>query len=630
MFFRYENTAFVNDEESSVLSDYPVDQERAASVSSIPVQQILKPKLPKAKLAREQVLTTISEREDAMLQREALQKTYAAVRPVPHVLHSPIGYTQPYTHQAPPSSYAPSLYGSIPDNDNRSQAELIEDIPVAVQPPPSSYAPSLKGSIPDNDIWSHSELESEVAVMPYVRQPKRETATVTDYFLSTQRTTETEDDISRLKKTTTLAHVKPVEELAVVPRKPKIAIHNIEDVYLTTTTEIQATETTTKTTKDTIAQHVKAPPPPPPPPLPSSEPPSNWDVTIRQYQTETDDRQQMMERRWDAYSEVSEKFRDGAESTTTEIPARRHLPPAESATSSPYNSLHRSTKTIPHPTYTSVIFKILEPPSVEGVEHLTPEVKERWQTCITTDETFRYLVQEATTVEEYIRITKDSRYEKLFDTRTWHVIIRALSTPDDRYPPLRNPPRYRKRVESDPPRNRRSSLPPVTELSLPPHCSSRRTSRSGSVPEYDLRSMTEVDVDFAHADRESLSSVDTGYTYRTARSLAERSTSEFLEDVPTMEPPHYLNPQQQQQSHFYAEQSSSSYHMQDDNYPSRFQSGASSSVVTERRRMDCVVQELRQKERFSRLDQGGDTPRAIVDREEIKSVTETDVVDWKR
>lgn len=729
--FRYENTAFIPDEVSSVMSGYPEDQERAASVSSIPVQQILKPMEPpkkklKTRVAREQILTTISEREDARFQAEALQRTYAGVRSIPNELNPPINYTQTYVREAPPkppSSYAPSLYGSIPDNDNRSQAEFIEDIPVAAQRPPSSYAPSLKGSIPDNDIWSHSELESEVAVMPYVRKPKRETATVTDYFVSTQNTTDVEDDIMNLKKTTTLQHKKsppppePEPEItetyvskALVPRKPKLVVQNIDDLYLTTTTEVHATETVTKTTKDTIAQHVKSPPQ-------STEPPSStdgptWDVTIRTYpkdsQPETiHTRDESYERRWDACSEISEKFRD-AESTTTEIPAHRRpqRPPTPKNTNSPYNTIHTSTKTIPHPTYTSIIYKVLDPPPVEGVEQLTPVVKEKWRTLITTDETFRYLVQESTTVEEYIRITKDSRYEKMFDTRTWHVIIRALSTPDERYPlsqaepqgDVRNP-RYKKKNDTEPPRNRRSSLPPVTEFSLardapapPSSCGSirsRRTSRSGSMPEYDLRSMTEVDVDFAHADRESLWSVDTGYTYKTARSLAERSTTEFLEDVPTIvaeRPPNYRGVHQQ--SHYYVEQSATGYTRSRDSYvkdstarrefgeddylhreapssavellekpprPSFLERSSAEyfedvptlsdirhsttevSSVTERR-MDNVVQELRQKEKFSRSEVIIDSPivRAIDrhaslgEKEEIKSITETDIVDWKR
>ncbi|XP_054713445.1 uncharacterized protein LOC129222908 [Uloborus diversus] len=712
--FRYENTAFISDE-ASTISGYPEDQEKANSVSSIPIQQILKPieaprKKLKPKVAREQVLTTISEREDAAFQREALQKTYAAVKQIPQELIPPVRYTQTYVREAPPkppSSYAPSLYGSIPDNDNRSQAEFIEDVPMAARKPPSSYAPSLQGSIPDNDIWSHSELESEVAVMPYTRKPKRETATVTDYFLSSQKTTDIEDDISQLRKTTTLQHkpkppspqpeplsdieiIEPYVSKALVP-KPKRVIQNIDDVYLTTTTEVHATETVTKKVKDTIAQHVKSPPQSTEPPSSSDSQPPNWDVTIRHYPnrtppgyTEIDDK--LSEHRWDTYSEVSEKFKD-AESTITEVNHRTRHPSHPHSPGPAYNV----TKTIPHPTYTSVIFKILEPPPVEGVEQLTPIIKEKWRTVITTDETFRSLVQEATTVEEYIRITKDSRYEKMFDTRTWNVIIRALSTPDDRYPPaqseppldIRNP-RYKKKNEFEHPRNRRSSLPPVTELSLardapPSSCGSvrsRRTSRSGSVPEYDLRSMTEIDVDFAHADRESLWSVDTGYTYKTSRSLAERSTSEFLEDVPTMiaeRPPQHRGVQEQ----YYREQTAAEFVSSHDSYlresahaefnrdnylrteqhsqftnrpsnelfgstptmslPNLRQVSTEVSSMTERR-MDNVVRELRQNEKFSRSEVIIDSPimraidrtSSIGEREEIKSVTETDVLDWKR
>lgn len=709
--FKYENTAFIPDEQSSIVSGYPEDQEKAQSVSSVPVHTLVKPtesaKKIKAKLAKENMLTTITEREDILQQREALQKTYAAIRTVPSDMHPPVvvGYTRSHKREAPPkppSSYAPSLYGSIPDNDNRSHSEFLEDVPVASPRPLTTYPPSVQGSIPDNDIWSHSEYEATPTIKPYIRQPKRETATVTDYFINTQRASDIQEDLTRLRQMTIPRSPPPppppppppivmadsprsetevietVETKALVPRKPKITVQNIDDVYLTTTTEVHATETITKHTKDTIAQHVKSPSPQLPPPQPSP----NWDVTIRHFPNQPQPIGDPVDRRWDTYSEVSEKFRD-AESTITECQKRPRHPSGSTRASTPQNPPEgpRPRQT----TWTSVLYKVLEPPPVEGVEQLTPEIKEKWRTVLTVDETFRSLIQEATTIEEYIRITKDVRYEKLFDIRTWHVIIRVLSTPDELCPPAQvepspdvRGPRYKKKNEFEPPRNRRSSLPPVSELNLareaPPSIygsvRSRRTSRSGSVPDYDLRSMTEVDVDFAHADRESLWSVDTGYTYKTTRSLAERSTSEFLEDVPTIvaqrnhrRDAYYVHQFVASQNAYLRDATPDDHHQGMPRSRPRFLERSSTeyfedvptmslpdlreTVATSQQQeshQDSVIIGQNGGRRYrpamerssteiiinSPIIRAIDLASSIGEREEIKSVTETDIFDWKR
>ncbi|XP_023237371.1 uncharacterized protein LOC111636369 [Centruroides sculpturatus] len=456
--YRYENTAFIPDE-GSVRSGYPLDQERDESVSSVPITTLTKPpeKRPrlKTKIAMEQLLTTISERED-ILQQESIDRRYAKmteaksdIRPPPPYIQPQIASTQTRVKRRPPS-----LYGSIPDNDN----------------------------------WSQSEVESRPPVQPYIRQPNIQTATYTDYLIDTQDLTDTIEDTTRHQKTTTQLLE---EERALVPRKPKIMVQNIDDVYVTTTTETIATEHVTKHTRDTIEPLEKAPTPSP-----------SWDVTIRHYPTDITDYSNTVT---DKY-QVTSRTEESSHPTSSPQPPPPPPPPPPPA-----------PPTTTHSPDWDVLIRVLQPPRMEGIEELNIEDKETWRTLITTNQTFRSLIQEATTVEEYIKISEDVRYENLFSREAWTVIIKILTIP-----PL-NPPaetlpqpsvyvqRYRKRSEG----MRRPSYP------------NRQTIDA------DMRSVTEYDMDFTRAERESLWSVDTGCTYRTSRSIAERSTSEFVEDVPT-------------------------------------------------------------------------------------------------
>ncbi|XP_022258383.1 uncharacterized protein LOC106474364 [Limulus polyphemus] len=425
------------------------------------------------------------------------------------------------------SSYVPFLYGSIPDNDNRSYTEMIESVPERGPPAVSSYVPSLYGSIPDNDNRSHSEFEIESPVKPYIRKPKTHVATLSDYYLDTQKTIDIQEDTTR-KSQSIIPHQESDTETprgkALVPAShvPKFTVQNIDDVYLTTLTETHATERVTRHKKGTMEQQVKSP--------------SAWDVTIPHYQSEPPE-ESAPGKTWDTFSEVSEKFRD-AESTVTEPPVQIHS-----------NSPPLPPETNIYPPNWDIIFRVLHPPPAEGVHKLTKEDKEKWKAVVSTDSTFRSLIQEATTTDDIVRISQDERYKKMYTPNKWHVIIRILTTPDYPKPSIHQQPspdvrspRYRKRSDQEQPRSRKSSLPPVHEIigdpsrlgKSPESVRSRRTSRSGSVKGLDVRSMTEIDVDFARDDRESLWSVDTGCTYRTSRSVGERSTSEFLEEVPTV------------------------------------------------------------------------------------------------
>lgn len=130
------------------------------------------------------------------------------------------------------------------------------------------------------------------------------------------------------------------------------------------------------------------------------------------------------------------------------------------------------------------------------------------------------MLVEASVREDFERIRQDSRYEKLFDSHSWDVIIRILSPPED--VEYRSSKRKGKREIWDT-RSRRSSLPTLYEYdsdggssvrtitndiiishpnqAYPSSTRSRRTSRSSYRSDHvDMRSMSEVTVNFARPD----------------------------------------------------------------------------------------------------------------------------------
>ncbi|XP_076311687.1 uncharacterized protein LOC143225694 isoform X2 [Tachypleus tridentatus] len=553
-------------------SGYPEDTERAHSVSSVSFQTTIKPdakvihrREARPRLTKQQILTTINEgdyvytdtwdeRVAGMTMAQEEHEDDAAVytttrRRTPSMSSYslslngsiPDNDNQPHTEmiESVPvrgphsvSSHVPSLYlylhDSIFNNDNQSHTEMIKSVPAHELPSVSSYVPSLYGSIPANDNRSHSEFETESPVTPYIRKSKTQIPTLSDFYLDTQKNIDIQEDAAPKNKSITQhqesdSEIPEGKALAPASHAPKFTVQNINDVYLTTLIETHATHRVTKHKKDSMEQEAKSP--------------FTCDVAIPHYQPESPE-EPRPGKAWDTFSKVSEKCRD-TESTVTETPVqiRSNSPPVPPETNK--NSSNWD-----------VIFKELHFPPIEGVQELTKEDKETWKAVVSTDLGFHSMIQEASTIEELVRISQDEQYKKMYTPNKWHVIIRILTSPDHLEPSIHKqlsphvkPPPFRKRRDQEqPPRSRKGSLPPVHEIiedpsqpgKPPESVRSRRISRSELIKDLDVRSVTEMEVDFARDDRESLWSVDTGYTYRTSHSVGERSTSEFLEEVPTV------------------------------------------------------------------------------------------------
>jgi len=361
-----------------------------------------------------------------------------------------------------------------------------------------------------------------------------------------------------------------VEAPVVISRRPEITSHVVDDVFLRTITEKKTIEDIERHKRLVTEYHAK--------PLPNTK----WDVTIKNYPAPGQEGPREPSSDWDTHSETS---------TVSNFPS--HPQPERHMSEINIDRSYLSKMDIPPPNPPvqnwDTLTRVLNPSTpiyttTEEIQIDEPTVlpltvadREKWRQIITTESTLRTLLTEATVREDFERIRTDQRFEKLFEPQKWDVIIRILAPPEkvtyDKNG-QQNVVRFRKKQEWDN-RSRRSSLPTLYEYDsdgssvrtmtadvMPPppgfhDLRSRRTSRSSFRSDgIDVRSMTEVMVDYSRADRaDTLSEVSSrpstyyrqsrqysdddeidGYGYTRGsmvRSLSQpslaRSTGEFVE-----------------------------------------------------------------------------------------------------
>lgn len=304
-----------------------------------------------------------------------------------------------------------------------------------------------------------------------------------------------------------------LEPPVVVSRRPEITSHVVDDVFLRTITEKRTIEDIERHRRQITEYHAKPQPPPP-----------KWDVTIRNYPNpDTQPSGDEGTTDWESFSETS-----SISSYPTPQPERHRINRSDVEIQQSYRSTLEIPVRDPSVPNWDVLIRVLEPPREEmPQEHkevyrveqtLNLEDRRKWREIITTESTLRTLLTEATVKEDYERIRKDQRYEKIFEPQKWDVIIRILAPPerpqyDQKGAPGSN--RYRRKADWDT-RSRRNSLPTLYEYDsdggssvrtltadtnappgVDPIIRSRRTSRSSMRSDMDVRSMSEVTVDFA-------------------------------------------------------------------------------------------------------------------------------------
>ncbi|KAF5280635.1 hypothetical protein FQA39_LY05283 [Lamprigera yunnana] len=371
--------------------------------------------------------------------------------------------------------------------------------------------------------------------------------------------------------------LRSLEPPIAITHKPEITSHMVDDVFLRTITEKKTIEDIERHKRLITEFHAR--------PKPVDQ---KWDVTIKNYPAELPEPPD-----WENFSDVSSA--SGLTLTPKMERAQMSLPPQSQIKDNklPLNSpelvgslnqyatehemsseSYLSTFNIPRenpqvPNW-NVLIRVLQPldedgPVLDNAEsfnsQLTMADRLKWRQIITTESTLRTMLSEAIIRDDFDRIRQDHRYERLFEPPKWDVIIRILS-PDR----PKNQSRFRKKTDWDN-RSRRSSLPtlyeydsdggssvrtltnePMVHPNLPPR--GRRPSRSSYRSEADLRSMSEMTVDFGRPDQgdnqSEVSSYYPGppryyddseqveYHHSTlARSLSQpslaRSASEFTE-----------------------------------------------------------------------------------------------------
>ncbi|XP_063906303.1 uncharacterized protein Pot [Zophobas morio] len=320
----------------------------------------------------------------------------------------------------------------------------------------------------------------------------------------------------------------PLEPPIAIVHKPEITSHVVDDVFLRTITEKKTIEDIERHKRLITEYHTRA--------KPVVE--QHWDVTIKNYPMEMPEPPD-----WENFSDISSA--SGMTLTPKLERANLSLPPQNTIDDNklPLNSPELVGSISQHPvpptpanflsTFNiplenpqvpnwNVLIRVFQPteneegPVIESAEtfnsQLTLSDKMKWRQIITTESTLRTLLTEAVVREDFERIRQDTRYEKLFEPQKWDVIIRIL-TPVDK---PKSQSRFRKKTDWDT-RSRRSSLPTLYEYdsdggssvrtltqepivhSLVP-LRSRKTSRSSYRSEVDLRSMSEMTVDFGRPE----------------------------------------------------------------------------------------------------------------------------------
>lgn len=203
-----------------------------------------------------------------------------------------------------------------------------------------------------------------------------------------------------------------VHRRRLVPTEPpKIMVKNIDDFYITNITETETNEQITK--------------------IGRSMPNLTLEIDYEEQEQEEYDEQQ--ERLIEEEEQTTKSRLTGFDVRLRSIP-RKPLPQHTTTTT----SISETTTT----TKIDEIIRVLNNPPRDQIpnidEYFMLPTRNRFRQIILTDEIFRTLICESTTIDEYVeRIEKHPKYGPLFEPPTWEIIFRLLSLPEvnQRRPP---------------------------------------------------------------------------------------------------------------------------------------------------------------------------------------------------
>ncbi|KAH7638443.1 zona pellucida-like domain containing protein 2 [Dermatophagoides farinae] len=295
-----------------------------------------------------------------------------------------------------------------------------------------------------DDTFVHSEQETDVIddVSKYrihgpTKMPQITTTGQDDYFRTDlYEIDEVIDDLDEtiinamqppITQTTEhddyITHSRDVEEFVddtthrlVSGKKPKIMVKNIDDFYVTNITETETNEHVTK--------------------IGRSMPNLTMEIDYEEEILEEKDTRLLDET----------KHITGFDVRMRSIPRKpmQQPPPPTTTTTTTTQSISETTIT----TKIDEIIRVLDNPPRDKIpnidEYFMLPTRNRFRQIIFTDEVFRTLIIESTTIEEYVeRIQNHPTYGPMFEPPTWEVIFRLLSLPEvNQRRPLPRPTRY--------------------------------------------------------------------------------------------------------------------------------------------------------------------------------------------
>jgi hypothetical protein len=404
-------------------------------------------------------------------------------------------------------------------HEDRESILTIESLPHDVAHSQFTYTPELHPApkyIPPPTASSklNKNLEEYKKIWPEALPTRSEAHSMTE-IVDTTHLYQTSVDIDVADN---------IEPPIQISRKPEVSTHIVDDVFLRTITEKRTIEDIERERR--MVTEYKARPAPPDP---------KWDVRIRNYDQTGP--------QWEDFSDISSASGmtiPKVEKPPMAIPPMNYISETGEHLRSPEMvgnmkpiELPEEDKSVPN---WDVLIRVLEDFDETTHDHryetstnilkrqLSYEDRIKWKEIITTESTLRKMLTEAVVREDFEKISRDVRYEGLFEPQSWDVIIRILAPPDD--VELRQPRKSKDKRPAWDTRSRRSSLPTLYEYDSdggssvrtirneslivstqqpgPSHHyipRSRKTSRSSYRSDHvDMRSMTEVTVDFARQE----------------------------------------------------------------------------------------------------------------------------------
>lgn len=284
-----------------------------------------------------------------------------------------------------------------------------------------------------HDVYEIDEMIDDTIIDKQYRGPEplttRVVQTSDDEYVNTQREIEEFIDDSNQR----------LFQLPPPPApKPKIMVKNIDDFYVTNITETETDEKIIKTGQSMPNLLLMV------------------DEEIEEVEEE-EERHRMLT--------------SGFDITMRSLPPpSKPMPPTTTTTTTTTSELTKETI-----KYEKVLNIIDNPPirKIPEIDDLFPPPKRnKLRTVIQTDETFRTIIIESTTIEEYSeRILHHTTYGPMFEPPTWEVIFRLLSLPEVNDPK------------------------PLPRMMMKPPLGSLRSHFSG-FSAHEVRSVTEEDVNF--------------------------------------------------------------------------------------------------------------------------------------